>query len=146
MRIMNPYLVETFVKTTGSHQNVTDDFGNTDGPLSVTEDFALQSTETLSGLWEKQMIARKHNQQVKNGAAEVPNNWDSISNQIVKKKLEILASWLTIGGKDAHGGYIMWANKLHINLPEIGQKLNTWWSQMNQKSRIALWHNTQFIS
>ena len=27
--MMNPYLVETFVKTTGSHHNVTNDFGNT---------------------------------------------------------------------------------------------------------------------
>ena len=127
---MNPYLVET----TGTHHD-------------VTEDFALQDTETLSGLWEKQMIARKHNQQVKNNVAqEVPSNWDSISNPTDKKKLENLAARLTIGGKDANGGCIMWANKLHINLPKIGQKPNTWWSQMNQKSRIALWHYTQFVS
>ena len=32
---MNPYLVETFVKTTGSQHNVTDDFGNTDGFVST---------------------------------------------------------------------------------------------------------------
>lgn len=37
MRMMNPYLVETFVKTTGSHHNVTNDFGNTSTLFSCSK-------------------------------------------------------------------------------------------------------------
>lgn len=147
MSIMNPYLVET----NGARNNQDDLISEQIllGTLldNVTEDFGLQNTETLSGLWEKQMLARKHKQLVeKKVEEEVTNNWDSIRNPTVKKKLKLLAAWLTVGGQDAHNGHIMWANNLHINLHKTGQKLKTWWGTMSQKSRIALWDHTKNMS
>ena len=60
---MNPYLVETFVKTTGTHHNVTDDFGNTDGvasfvlkPLNTTWKHVKAKTPSESNEKIKSMI------------------------------------------------------------------------------------------
>ena len=128
---MNPYLVETFVKTTGSHQNVTDDFGNTDGFISTV---LTPVNTTLKHV--KAKFSSKEIKQLINH-----DNINDISDKALTKKLVNLSFYLKRKNRklNDHPEYVDWANTNSVTLRN-DKGYEEWWKKLNYESRLACYH------
>ena len=131
MRIMNPYLVETFVKTTGTHHNVTDDFGNTDGVASVV-------LKPLNTTW-KHVKAKFSSKQIKSLINH--ENIDDIQDKRLINKLAMLGSYLTEkpNKPNERPEYVEWANTNSVTLRN-DRSYHEWWRKLNFESRLACYN------
>ena len=131
MRIMNPYLVETFVETTGSHHDVTDDFGNTDGVVSTV-------LKPLNTTWKhvKAKTPSESNEKIKSMINHDEIGKISDENGL-RDKLIVLGSRLT--NKSSEPECVDWAFRNSITLRNE-KTVGEWWKSLKYPSRLACYN------
>lgn len=123
---MNPYLVETFVKTTGSHHNVTDNFGNTDGFVSTV----LTPVNTTL----------KHVKANSNKDDDLFNELMHDLEQIKQQNTTLWYNLVKLGARlkktnSSSPNDVAWANTNSITLRN-NENVNIWWQSLKWPSRL----------
>jgi hypothetical protein len=112
MRIMNPYLVETFVKTTGTQQ-----------------DIILQNTDHWTGKWGNAILMP--------WKLQVPD-FIHLSDDDAAKIIR-LAEYLNKSNSNisSYAKHVEWARNNKIKRGEPSQNHETWWNSLWQPDRLA---------